>query len=207
MKNDLNLLDFQTSINELDERQEKLRIRETRLVELLDKQNERFEKLWKGYKKLGLVDMQQELIKPMLQQEFYKELKVFETYFDEISIQSLNKKNLQNTLEQNIADLLTLLQSRWNTICAYKKLWRERRVRFRQEEIFLIENDYSTLSKSDMNNSLWFGQAHKLILRHKQLFEEQKKLIMVEEEQQNEFESIYEWREYLFTIAEQLFLL
>jgi len=197
---------------ELDSRDEKIREKEYNLSLRIAKQNERFEKLRKGYKKLGLItDNDDRNQTPMTRDRFRMESEQLQKRFNSINARPRAKEemyNAQKELEKYLADMMTLSTERWNTICAYKELWRKERIEFRQEELNL-QPDYVDHVKEETNstNTVWDERTNKVFAKNKILIEEQKKKIDGEEELQKELETLFEFREQLFRLAEKLFMI
>jgi len=188
----------------LDKRNEELQERETSLAEQTKQQNDFADKVWKGYKKLGLVSSEDAQI-AITREEYCKRLQILEENFDRIIGQVKSQAELHDALEKYIADIMNLLTNRWNTICEYKKLWKNRRCELREKELSLLENNYVKLEKGEKEPPKWFEQATNLFTKHQQLIEEQEKLIAAEEELQDELEQIFNIRKKSLTMATELF--
>lgn len=203
---------IQESQHEIETRDEILWKREKALGELMAEHNEKFEKLRKGYVKLGVInEIQFEYSEPMILVKFQKEMELMQERFESINKnpKTIEEKNIfHNELEKYIADMIILYSRRWNTIISYKNLWRQERSELRKKELGL-EKEYIALEKLDekTSKSKWMELAENLFNKHIPLIEEQKKRLLLEEEQQNELESILKSREQLFKLAEQLFVL
>lgn len=127
---------------------------------------------------------------------------MLEKEFDKLEIY---KKDLDIIKDQEriIAKQITLFTNRWNSICELKKLWRNRRVEYRNSEILLIENEFSQLDKLKRNitKESFIEKVESLFTEYIKLIEEQEKLITAEEDLQKELDQLILMREEKFNLA------
>ena len=190
--------------NSLGTKNQEFIAREKNIFEKTEKQNLFAEKIWKGYKVLNLVS-EENACETILRKDFSVELKKLEREYNGKIKSVANDSDRQNITEKFIADAMTLLTNRWNTVCEFKRIWRNRRCELRQNELELIENEYAQIIENDMEDSLVRQHWETLFAKHQQIIEEQEKLIIVEEEALNELEFIFDQRDNLLKLAAKLF--
>lgn len=146
MKNGLNALNWILENQvELERRDRKLEERAKKLFALLPEQNERLSKLYRGYKKLGLInDSQSNILEPITLDKFRIEIENLSKRFESINGNPKTKEEMYESrekIEHYISDMMDLIQSRWYTICSFIDLWRKERFEVRKDELKL-ENEY-----------------------------------------------------------------
>lgn len=188
----------------LDTKTQELIEREKNISEKTENQNLFAEKVWKGYIALKLVS-QEDKREILLEKDIQIKLKTIEGEYDEKIKLATNDDERRNISEKFIADIMTLLTNRWNTICEYKNLWRSRQYYFREEEIELINNEYPKFLNEDIGDFSIRKHLESIFAKHKQLIEEQEKLISIQDEAINELEWIFDKRDNLLKMAAKLF--
>ncbi|MFZ4402124.1 MAG: hypothetical protein ACOYO1_18990 [Bacteroidales bacterium] len=194
---------------ELDSRDKLLRAREYNLSLLVPEQNDRLEKLRRGYIVLGLVNDEIRKSEPITKDRFKQDFELLNKQFGLINKETKTKQEIykaQKELEQYISAAMSLITDRWNMACDYKDLWKKERFNFREEELKLSV-EYLELAdlEAKMTHTDWVVRADKLFINHKKLIEEQKKRLHGEEEELKDLEFLFELREKLFKVAESSF--
>ncbi len=205
MENNI-LTDIKKRIDNLDDRGIELTNKELALKKPVEDQNEKFEKLRKGYASLNLIDEEIDFT-PITRELFKIELDRLKNKYSISNSELKYTKEDRDNIEKYFSELIPLYTYRWITICQYKKIWKLRRVELRKQENLLLENEYKNLrnTKTEINQISWKEQAKKVFTSHTILIEEQEKLITSEEDLQIELESIYRLKEEIFIHAHKLF--
>lgn len=191
----------------MDERDKKLSERELALDKPVSEQNERFEKLRKGYVSLRLINDDTETeFQPSTRDTFELMLKILKNKYNIDTIQ-LEKLDDRNKMEQYFAELIPLIQNRWSSICGYKRLWKERRVEIKNNILSLINADLNELltCKNSFEPTKWLEKANLLFSSLDKLIKEEEDLITLSESLQTELEDLFKQRDEIFIKADRLF--
>jgi hypothetical protein len=203
------VLQLDDLIFKLSDRMEKLEIKSLRISTLVQNQNNKFEKLWKGYKSLGLLEnLNKNGVSPITREIFNNELLKLQDQLDEIlqippTIN--NKIEIRNKLENHLIVILGLLNVRWGSIVEFHILWSERRNGFRKEELRL-QSEYEELVNESKIES-FILKTEFLAKKHTDLINKQLELISAQDDLFDEMERIYNIRENLFKICSELFII
>ncbi|MFZ4724293.1 MAG: hypothetical protein ACOYMD_02500 [Paludibacter sp.] len=198
---------IQQRLDQLDNREIKLTERELTLEMPLSEQNERFEKLRKGYVSLRLIENEAENeFQPLTRDTFELMLKILKNKYNIDDIQ-LEKLDDRNKVEQYFTELIPLIQNRWSSICGYKRLWKERRIGYRQAINTLLDNDIRKLAENiDANDqSKWINNVEIIFSKLDKLIKDIEDLLTSTESLQTELEDIFKQREEIFVKADLLF--
>jgi len=195
-------------LNLLDNREIKMTERELVLEIPLSEQNERFEKLRKGYVSLKLIENEVENeFKPLTRDLFLQTYNDLNIKYNVLSEVDYKKEEYRDNIEQYLVELIPLIQNRWNSICGYKRLWKSRRLEIRQKVFNLFASDLKELSEEINNNdqSKWLEKANLTFLTLDKLIKDEEDLLTTTESLQTELEELFKQREEIFVIAHNLF--
>ena len=176
----------------LNLRSNELEAKEKSLAVNIEKSSEIFESLWNGYQLLGILKPKHSELYTISRDDVKKELNTLEIKYN-TSVEEFSKSEIK---EEFIADLLTLLTSRWNTIQELKKVWKTRRIRFSTEQIEL------TKQLEPLDSVIEIDKINNLIIEN---IAEQEKLMTAEEEGTEEQFNICEMRKKILAIATEIF--
>ena len=194
-------------MSEMAQREEGLNELEIKLRKLSTIQDDKVEKLWKGYALLGLLDgLDKDGVAPITREMYNVELEKIVGPLNELLgyfNSNPKDKKARDEAEKLIVELLALMNIRVQSIFKFKKLWNDRRQEFKQSEINLLDQYKELLSIKD--TVLFKTKTEKVGMMQVELIEKQLVLITAEEELYNELEMLCNVREHLFDISSELF--
>lgn len=193
-------------MSRLSNKMEQLKFKAIKIEKQIQPQNDKFDKLWKGYHALGLLDNLEKMESPITREIFIIEFNNLQNKLNEklVFYRSNNDKNeLRDALEKQIITILYLLSLRWWSISEFLKLWSNRRLGYRENELKLM-SDYEKL-ENEHNIELFMKKTDSIANKQIELIEKQLELITAEDELYVEMEDIYIIREKLFTLSTELF--
>jgi len=210
---------YDNIIKEYEDRSIKLQQRYKTLIELeyaieeyLPEHNQRINKLYKGYKSLGYYDNYVDMeFCPITWEKYAAE---FQNIDDALqTVIKIKPKNRENEIELNtlcekiIAFYLLLSADRWNTLFAYKKVWRKKRIKF-EDACEEIMQKYRALGKIEAcdDKQKWINRVGDLFIKQMKLIDDQEKVTSLEEQAMNEFAHLVEVREGLLVSGKLIFM-
>lgn len=115
--------------------------------------------------------------------------------------------NERDKLEQYFSELIPLIQTRWSSICGYKRLWKSRRMEYRQEINTILDTEMKKLAESTdaVDQTKWVETVDKVIARLEKLITDIEDLLALTESLQAEMEDLFKQREEILVIAHKLF--
>jgi hypothetical protein len=194
-------------LQKIESRENAITDREKALNLPLAEQNDRFEKLRKGYISLKLIE--EELaseFQPITRETFLSLLGSFQIKY---GIDRLRFDNIldRDKIERYFSELIPLIQTRWSSICGYKRLWKNRRIEYQQQIDTLLNNDMKKLAESidAIDQSKWIESVDIVISKLEKLIQDIEELLTSTESLQTEMEELFKLREDIFAMAHKLF--
>jgi len=187
---------------------EQLKNKANKINQQLQSQNDKFDELWKGYRVLGLLENWDKTESPITREMFNVELEKLQEKLHkhlELKNSEFDKHEFRDVLEKHIISILDLLSLRWWSINQYLKLWSNRRLDYRKNELNL-RSDYKKL-ENERKIELFKSKTESLVKHHTELIEKQLEILTAEDELHSEMEKIYNLREKFFNLLSELFII
>ena len=191
----------------IESRENAITDREIALNLPLAEQNDRFEKLRKGYVSLKLIE--EELAREFqpITGETFQSLK--ERLQTKYNIDRLRFDNIldRDKIEKYFSELIPLIQTRWSSICGYKRLWKNRRIDYQQQIDKLLNVDMKKLAENidAIYQSKWIESVDIVISKLDKLIQDIEDLLTSTESLQTEMEELFKLRGDIFVKAHKLF--
>jgi len=194
-------------LQEIESRESSLTERELALNLPLTEQNERFEKLRKGYVSLKLIEDNFEYeFKPTTRESFMSQIRGLQLNYG-IDRLSLEDTSDRDKIEKYFSELIPLIQVRWSSIGGYKRLWKSRRIEYQKEINSLLDTDMKKLAENidAIDQSKWVESVDIVFAKLEKLVNDIEDLLTSTESLQTEMEDLFKLREDIFVKAHKLF--
>lgn len=203
-----------STIESIEPRLQKIESRESSLTEReialnlpLAEQNERYENLRKGYVSLKLIEDNFEYeFKPTTRESFISQFRGLQSNYgiDRLSLDDISDRD---KIEKYFSELIPLIQLRWSSIGEYKRIWKSRRMEYRQEINTLLDTDMKKLAENIdvIDQSKWVESVDIVFEKLEKLVNDIEDLLTSTESLQTEMEELFKHREDIFVKAHKLF--